>query len=83
VAGGKGPAEPRYVHVQPLRAARRWRTRPQLLNQLIARHDLVRPQQQQSKHGSRHPPAQGELTPIVTDCLQRTQDPETHTPSRP
>jgi len=57
------------VHVQPLRAARRRRTRPQLLNQLIARHDLVRPQQQQSKHGSRHPPAQGELTPIITDHL--------------
>src|SRR2546423_1553811 len=44
------------MHVQPLRAARRRCTRPQLLNQLIARHDLVRPQQQQSKHGSRHPP---------------------------
>ncbi len=27
--------------------------------------------------------AQGELAPIVTDCVQRTQDPETHTPSRP
>jgi hypothetical protein len=36
---------------------------------MIARHDLVRPQQQHSKHGARHATAQRELTPIITDHL--------------
>ena len=79
-AGGlalEPPAQLRDERMNALRRARRRLGAPEVVDDLVDRHDLVRAQQEQGEQGALLMPAERKALGPVLD-LERTENPEIH-----
>ena len=75
--GPEGLPQLGHVQLDRLRCRRRWRLPPQLLDQPVYRHDLVRVDQEHGEHGSGLGGAERDLT-ALEQHLERAEDAVLH-----
>ena len=73
----QGLSQPRDVHLDDLRGARRLLVRPELVDEVVARDDLVRVDEEQGEDTALLAAADVEHAVLVDD-LERAQDPKVH-----
>ena len=73
----QGLAQPRDVHLDDLCGARRLLVRPELVDELFARDDLVRVDEEQGEDAALLAPADVEHA-LPVDDLERAEDPKVH-----